>query len=117
MAMAQVSDRKFYYEMHGPDISGDKTPLLLINGMGGSCRGWIPLQVPEFPKTRPTLIICGRHDRLPPPPKLHRELAGGIAHLRLVVLQYGAHHVVAESAESFHKGVQQFLESQDQEEA
>lgn len=60
MAIAQVSDRKFYYEMHGPDISGDKTPLLLINGMGGSCRGWLPIQVPEFSKSRPTLIMNHR---------------------------------------------------------
>ena len=61
----------------------------------------------------PTLVICGRHDRLTPP-SMHRELADGIVHSRLVVLQYGAHLIVAESAESFHRVVQQFLESDEE---
>ncbi len=284
MPFAEASGRKIEYELfppsrkkgegsEGSDGGEERPPLLLINGMGGSCRGWIPLQVPEFSKTRPTLIynhrgvmesddsgepfttadladdaarlldaleieqadvlgafmggmaaqelalrhparvrkltllgtyarpdakrrllladwaelarldvrpeilvrsrllwtledatleqtelidgmlrfyaqekapvsndlfarqcdaclshdtldrlerishpcliICGRHDRLTPP-SLHRELAAGIAHSRLVVLQYGAHLVVAESAETFHQVVQQFLESDEE---
>ena len=29
-------------------------------GMGGSCRGWLPLQVPEFRKSRQTVIFDNR---------------------------------------------------------
>jgi len=32
-------------------------PLVLAIGIGGSCRGWLPLQVPEFSKQRKTLIF------------------------------------------------------------
>ena len=35
-------------------------PLLLVTGMGGSCRGWLPLQVPEFSRSRRTLIFDHR---------------------------------------------------------
>jgi len=51
---AQVGDEKLYYEAHG-DASG--TPLLLAMGMAGSCRGWLPLQVPELSQHRRTLIF------------------------------------------------------------
>jgi pimeloyl-ACP methyl ester carboxylesterase len=57
MPLALVRGRKVYHEVHG-DAPG--TPLLLIMGMGGSCRGWLPLQVPEFQKTRRTLIYDHR---------------------------------------------------------
>jgi pimeloyl-ACP methyl ester carboxylesterase len=53
MSHAEVRGRRVYYESHGPD-SGP--PLLLIMGMGGSCRGWLPLQVPDFSRARRTLI-------------------------------------------------------------
>jgi len=48
-----VRSRKVYYEFHGehPGI-----PLLLIMGAGGSCRGWLPIQVPEFSQEHRTLI-------------------------------------------------------------
>ena len=49
-----VDGRKLYYELHG-DHPGP--PLLLANGAGGSCRGWLPLQVPELSRVRPTLIF------------------------------------------------------------
>jgi 3-oxoadipate enol-lactonase len=51
---ATVQGRKLYYELHGdhPD-----PPLVLCMGMGGSCRGWLPLQVPEFSQRRRTLIF------------------------------------------------------------
>ncbi len=58
--------------------------------------------------THPTLILCGRKDRLTPP-KLHRELADEIPNSRLVTLGYGAHLVLAESAERFNYTVLQFL--------
>ncbi len=57
---------------------------------------------------QPTLVICGRRDRLTPP-ALHRELADEIPGAHMVTMQYGAHLVVAESAERFNSVVLQFL--------
>jgi 3-oxoadipate enol-lactonase len=57
----------------------------------------------------PTLILCGRNDQLTPP-KLHREMADEIPGARLVTFQYGAHLVMAESAERFNRAVLHFLE-------
>src|SRR5215470_1757394 len=57
MPSALVRGRKVYYESHG-DAAG--VPLLLLMGMGGSCRGWLPLQVPEFQKTRRTILMDHR---------------------------------------------------------
>ena len=54
MPHAIVRDRKLYYEAHG-DRAG--TPLVLAMGIGGSCRGWLPIQVPEFARHRRTLIF------------------------------------------------------------
>jgi pimeloyl-ACP methyl ester carboxylesterase len=51
---ATVQGRQVYYETHG-DHAGP--PLVLAMGIGGSCRGWLPLQVPEFSKHRTTLIF------------------------------------------------------------
>ncbi len=53
MPLAVVHLRKVYYEFHGQHAG---TPLLLIMGMGGSCRGWLPLQVPDFSQRFRTLI-------------------------------------------------------------
>jgi pimeloyl-ACP methyl ester carboxylesterase len=49
-----VRSRKVYYELHGeqPGI-----PLILIMGTGGSCRGWLPIQVPDFSREHRTLIF------------------------------------------------------------
>lgn len=55
MPLASVEGRKLYYELHGRDRPG--TPLLLLTGIGGSCRGWLVLQVPAFAEARPTLIL------------------------------------------------------------
>jgi 3-oxoadipate enol-lactonase len=57
MPYASVEGRKVYYEQHGehPD-----PPLVLVMGMGGSCRGWLPLQVPEFAQKRRTVIFDHR---------------------------------------------------------
>jgi pimeloyl-ACP methyl ester carboxylesterase len=55
-----------------------------------------------------TLVLCGRRDQLTPP-HLHRELADEIPNSRLVTLAYGAHLVMAESAERFNHSVLQFL--------
>ena len=49
-----VEGRKLYYELHG---SGEGPTLVLASGSGGSCRGWLALQVPEFSKSRRTLIF------------------------------------------------------------
>ena len=54
MAHAVVRSRKIYYEFHG-EHSG--IPLVLIMGTGGSCRGWLPIQVPEFSQEHRTLIF------------------------------------------------------------
>lgn len=54
MAHAQVQGRSLYYETHG-DHPGP--PLVLAMGIGGSCQGWLPLQVPEFSKSRTTVIF------------------------------------------------------------
>ncbi|MBM4385752.1 MAG: alpha/beta fold hydrolase [Deltaproteobacteria bacterium] len=57
MPLINVAGRKVYYESHGP-TSG--TPLVLVMGMGGSCKGWLPLQVPEFSQRHRTLIFDNR---------------------------------------------------------
>ena len=54
MPHANVRDRKLYYEVHGVHAG---TPLVLAMGIGGSCRGWLPIQVPEFSRHRRTLIF------------------------------------------------------------
>ena len=62
MPFATVSGRRVYYELHAPNppLVRAETPLVLLNGIGGSCRGWLPLQVPEFSKTRPVLVFDHR---------------------------------------------------------
>jgi pimeloyl-ACP methyl ester carboxylesterase len=54
MPIAEVDGRRVDYEIHG---EGPAPPLVLISGMGGSCRGWLALQVPELSKDRPTVIF------------------------------------------------------------
>jgi 3-oxoadipate enol-lactonase len=62
MALATVSGREVFYELYEPDPTPAHPgpPLVLLNGISGSCRGWLPLQVPEFSKTRQTLIFDHR---------------------------------------------------------
>jgi 3-oxoadipate enol-lactonase len=61
MAHAKVGGRQVYYELHEPEEGGDSaSPLILMNGIGGSCRGWLPLQVPEFSQSRRTIIFDHR---------------------------------------------------------
>ena len=57
MPLATVSGRKVYYEIHG-DAPG--TPLVLVMGMAGSCKGWLALQVPDFASHHRTLIYENR---------------------------------------------------------
>lgn len=57
MPLAAVRGRKVYYESHGQHAG---PPLVLVMGVGGSCRGWLPLQVPEFSEQRRTLIYDHR---------------------------------------------------------
>lgn len=57
MPLAPVGGHALYYESHG---EGRRPPLLLVMGLGGSCRGWLPLQVPEFSKTRRTIVFDNR---------------------------------------------------------
>ena len=57
MPHVNVGVRKVYYELHGEH---DGVPLLLVMGTGGSCRGWLPLQVPEFSQQHRTLIFDHR---------------------------------------------------------
>ena len=58
MPFVSVRGRRTFYELFGAD--GDAPVLALMNGIGGSCRGWLPLQVPELSKTRRTLIFDHR---------------------------------------------------------
>jgi 3-oxoadipate enol-lactonase len=60
MPTAAVSGRDIHYELHGPASDTGAPTLALVMGMGGSCRGWLPLQVPEFSKTRRVLIFDNR---------------------------------------------------------
>jgi pimeloyl-ACP methyl ester carboxylesterase len=62
---AIVQGRKLYYELHGQHPG---PPFVLAMGIGGSCRGWLPLQVPEFSRERAVLIfdypgVGGSEDR------------------------------------------------------
>ena len=57
MAYASVGGRKLYYEVHG---EAPGVPLVLVMGMGGSCRGWLPLQVPELSQHFRTVIFDHR---------------------------------------------------------
>lgn len=54
---ANVAGRKVYYEVHG---STPGTPLVLVMGMAGSCKGWLALQVPDFAPRHKTLIYDNR---------------------------------------------------------
>lgn len=54
MAIATVQGRKVYFESHG-EASG-ALPLVLVMGLGGSCTGWLPLQVPDFAPSRRVII-------------------------------------------------------------
>jgi len=57
MPFASVGGRKIHYETHGEHAG---TPLVLIMGVGGSCQGWLPFQVPAFSKRRRVLIYDHR---------------------------------------------------------
>ncbi|HVP29060.1 MAG TPA: alpha/beta fold hydrolase [Myxococcota bacterium] len=52
-----VQGRKVYYEEHGPRAG---SPFVLVMGLGGSCRGWLPLQVPDFSKHYRTIVFDNR---------------------------------------------------------
>lgn len=86
MPLIDVSGRKVYYEMHDRQRTDGPAPppLVLVMGMGGSCRGWLPLQVPEFSKTRDTLIFdnrgCGESED-PGGPFTTADLADDVAAL------------------------------------
>src|SRR3990172_8355046 len=58
MPLATVSGRKVYYEVHG---AAPGTPLVLVMGMAGSCKGWLAPPFPHFSS---------------PPPALADDLAG-----------------------------------------
>lgn len=60
MPLADVSGRKVYYEVHGPEQPADAVPLLLVMGMAGTCSGWLPLQVPEYKRDRRVIIFDHR---------------------------------------------------------
>jgi len=55
--LTNVSGRKVYYESHG---EAPGTPLVLVMGMAGSCKGWLALQVPDFAPHHRTVIYENR---------------------------------------------------------
>jgi pimeloyl-ACP methyl ester carboxylesterase len=57
MQHASVGGRRLAWQIHG-DHPG--TPLVLVMGVGGSCRGWLPFQVPAFSKSRRVLVYDHR---------------------------------------------------------
>lgn len=57
MPHAVVRGLKLYYELHG---EREGTPLVLVMGVGGSCQGWMPLQVPEFSREHRVAIFDHR---------------------------------------------------------
>ncbi len=57
MPLTGVRGKKTYYEVHG---DAGSPPLVLVMGMGGSCRGWHALQVPEFSRQRRTVLFDNR---------------------------------------------------------
>lgn len=57
MPLIAVDGRKVYYEVHGPSSGA---PLVLVMGMGGSCKGWLALQVPELSQQHRTIIFDNR---------------------------------------------------------
>ena len=82
MPYVMVQRRKVYYEIHG-DQAG--VPLVLVMGMGGSCRGWLPLQVPDFSAEHRTLIFEHRgvgESEDPGEPFSTADLADGLGRSR-----------------------------------
>jgi 3-oxoadipate enol-lactonase len=66
MSFVEIHGRKLHYEIHDAtphatrEGSEPRNPLVLIMGTAGSCRGWLPLQVPAFSKHHPTVIFDHR---------------------------------------------------------
>jgi aminoacrylate hydrolase len=58
MPLVTVGSRKVYCDVYGEAHPG--IPLVLVMGVGGSCNGWLPLQVPEFAAARRTVIYDHR---------------------------------------------------------
>jgi len=84
MAFVEVAGRRVYYELHEAEQSAHALPLLLLNGIGGSCSGWLPLQVPELSQSRPVLIFDHRgvgESEDPGGPFGTADLADDTAHL------------------------------------
>lgn len=48
---------EIYYETHG---AGDGLPLVFIMGIGGTCDGWLVLQVPDLSRDRLNVIFDNR---------------------------------------------------------
>ena len=95
MPLAEVSGRKVYYELHGSaDAPG--SPLVLVTGLGGSCQGWLPLQVPELAPHHRLLIYDNRgvgQSEDPGGPFTTADLADDLAAL-LQVLEIPRAHVL-----------------------
>ena len=54
MPTIQFRGRALEYEIHG---EGERPPLVLAAGAGGSFTGWLPLQVPELSRKRPVVLF------------------------------------------------------------
>ncbi|MDX1649692.1 MAG: alpha/beta fold hydrolase, partial [Myxococcota bacterium] len=93
MPLAQVAGRKLYYEIHG---EAPGTPLVLVTGMAGSCKGWLALQVPEFAPHHRTLIFDHRgvgQSEDAPGPFTTADLADDLAGL-LDAVGFGSAHLL-----------------------
>jgi pimeloyl-ACP methyl ester carboxylesterase len=93
MPLATVFGRKVYYESHG---TRPGTPLVLVMGMAGSCKGWLGLQVPDFSPRHRTLIYENRgvgESEDPGGPFTTADLADDLAGL-LDVLRVPRAHVL-----------------------
>ncbi|MCX7634623.1 MAG: alpha/beta hydrolase, partial [Syntrophales bacterium] len=58
----------------------------------------------------PTLIVCGREDKMTPP-SLSEQLHAAIPGSRLAIIEGGGHFVMMEQAEEFNTALRAFVQS------
>jgi pimeloyl-ACP methyl ester carboxylesterase len=76
MPITKARGFELYWETHGDPGA---TPLMLVMGMGGTCRGWTVLQTPELSQDRVNLLFDNRgagRSADPGTPFTTRDMAG-----------------------------------------